>query len=132
MVLVRHRVEQRCDAAAIVVETEVGGRDDWRGCVPRLEHVRKDADQVARLLGLRRNEHLILEQQHEVRRERPRLEEFGANALVFRRRHVGESQVLGDVHRDRGFDLLHGNLHAVIEQTVQQQTKAITPLRRAP
>jgi hypothetical protein len=60
-----------------------------------------------------------------VRRERPRLDEVGADALVLGGRDVGEAQVLRDVLLDGGLDLRRLHVHPVVEETVQQEAKAV-------
>jgi len=131
VVLIRHRVKQCGDAALVVIEPEVGSRDDWRVGVPRFEHVCEDTDKVTGLLRLRRDEYLVLKQRHQMRRERPRLDEVSADALVFSGRHIGEAQVFVDMHLDGGFDLRRLHVHPVVEEAVQEQAKPISARVRA-
>ena len=121
VVLVRHRVEQRRDTAALVVEAKIS-RGDHRAVAVAFEQVGEDADEVARLLRLGGDENLILEKLHEMGSEGPALDELPPNLIVLRRWGLRQSQVLGDVDVDRCLDLRVRNLHAVLEQTVEQQS----------
>ena len=126
VVPVRHRVEQRGDAAPVVVEAEVGGGDQ-RAVGVALEQVGEDADQVAGLLRLGGDQHLVFEELHEMRRERPAARELAPQAVVLGGRRLGQAQVLRHVDADERFDLRVRDLHAVLEQPVEEQLLPVLP-----
>src|SRR5262245_10527213 len=121
MMLVRDGVEERGDATLVIVKAEVGGREERRIVPAALENVGEDTDEVARLLRVRRDEDLVLEELHQMGRKGPHLREVASPAVVLGRRNLGEPQVLRDMRGAERLDVRRCYLKPVLEKPVQKQ-----------
>ena len=92
VMLIRDGIDECRDATLFVVDAKISSSDDRPRFAVALVQLREDSNEVPRFLRVRRNEHLVLEELHQVRCEGPPFNELLATTRVFTRRHVHEAQ----------------------------------------
>jgi uncharacterized protein YecT (DUF1311 family) len=117
MLVVGDAVDQGADAGCIVLDVEIRRRQDRHFLAARLEQACQNADQVARVLRLGRDQDLVFEQLDELRGKWPAFQIVLPPALIFGRSDLFELQMFSQVDGDSRLDVAGRRVDAVLEQT---------------